>query len=586
MEQEQERLSIDEIEIPYRRTSGQVKVVCPNCKGKRSHPNDRSLSINLDTKQYKCHYCGISGVLTGFQLKTKSTPHKTYKKPSARLKTAFSDALVKWFNDRGISVRTMEAAKIAEGKVFLPQIGQERNTTQFCYYLNDELVNVKYRDGAKNFMLERGCELIPYNIDSLVGSDYAIVTEGEMDCLSFVEIGKTACVSVPNGANSNLSWLDDFQEGWFDDKEVIYIASDTDTKGLELRQELIRRFGAERCKVVTYGEGCKDANEHLVKYGNASLLECLTNAKDVKVDGVFDEADYDEELRSMYQYGLSRGMSLGLGGLDDKVTFETKRLMVVTGIPSSGKSEFIDEMCVRLNLNYGLRVAYFSPENMPLQIHAAKIIEKLVGKTMKHQPDNPNCMSGEEFNEAVEYYRENFFHIMPDNSRIDTILECATYWVRKRGIRILVIDPFNRLDDDTSDTEKVKAVINKCTKFARQYDALVIVMCHPRKTEGEQMPTPYDINGSAHFRNMADFGLTVHRDYEKEVTIVKVWKVKFRHLGQGGEVEYKYDTTCGRYNEWKAVTGTILNRSNWLRSNAVAEPGSSIYETQQTNIPF
>lgn len=87
-------------------------------------------------------------------------------------------------------------------------------------------------------------------------------------------------MSVPNGASS-LGFVDEYFE-LFEDKERIFLATDNDRAGIEMRDELIRRLGAERCCLVTFGEGCKDANDHLVKYGKESLCECLLNASDVK----------------------------------------------------------------------------------------------------------------------------------------------------------------------------------------------------------------------------------------------------------------------------------------------------------------
>ena len=55
-------------------------------------------------------------------------------------------------------------------------------------------------------------------------------------------------------------------ESHFDDKTEIILAMDTDRRGVELRDELVRRLGVDRCKVVAWGEGCKDANEYLLKY--------------------------------------------------------------------------------------------------------------------------------------------------------------------------------------------------------------------------------------------------------------------------------------------------------------------------------
>ena len=258
------------IDIPSGRNSGKIKMICPKCHEQRKNKRDKSLSVDLDKGVWHCHYCSWSGTIHVGE-RSHDAPKKEYRRPTPRPITTLSRKLVDWFNSRGISESTLKKMKINEGEHFMPQKGKKMNTVQFNYYLNGELINVKYRTGQKDFMLESGAELIPYNLDAITGESECIITEGEMDCLSFVEIGKANCISVPNGANSNLSYLDDFIDGWFEDKETIDIATDTDTKGLQLRDELIRRFGAERCRVITYGDDCKDANEHLQKYGKESL---------------------------------------------------------------------------------------------------------------------------------------------------------------------------------------------------------------------------------------------------------------------------------------------------------------------------
>ena len=141
---------------------------------------------------------------------------------------------MKWFEGRGISAATLNALKVSEGMEWMPQNNAQSNTVQFNYFLNGQLVNTKYRTGDKKFKLVSGAQLIPYNIDAIKGQKECIVTEGEMDALSFYEIGFHNVVSVPNGANANLEYLDDFIEEYFDDKETIFIASDTDTKGVLL----------------------------------------------------------------------------------------------------------------------------------------------------------------------------------------------------------------------------------------------------------------------------------------------------------------------------------------------------------------
>ena len=373
-----------------------------------------------------------------------------------------------------------------------------------------------------------------------------------MDALSFVECGRTDVVSVPNGANANLDYLDDYLEQYFDDKETIYIAVDTDTKGVVLRDELMRRFGVERCRVVEYGEGCKDANEHLIKYGKASLLQCLADAPETAIDGVFTITDFEGSLDAVFEAGWKQGATIGHPNFDALCSFETKRLCVVSGIPGSGKSEFIDEIAERLNVRYGWKFAMFSPENAPLAYHAAKLVEKFTGKRFSKKTLNADL-----YKKAKEHLEENFFFIVPkDNFKLDNILEKAKSLVRRKGIKALVIDPYNRLENEIppgmTETNYISKSLDKLTEFAQKHDVMVVLMAHPNKQIKDKdgvipAPTMYDINGSANFFNKADFGIVVHRNRIANNVEVHVQKVKFRHLGTCGTAYFHYNLNNGRY---------------------------------------
>lgn len=553
------------IDIPIGRR-GKIKMFCPQCHETRRNKRDKSLSVNIDTGMFNCHYCGFAGCAVVHDEQDKQewmkrqpwynpSPLKRqkpqYKKPKATGNSTLSPRLIAYFASRGISADTLEAFRITEGKEWMPQKNVEANTVQFNYYREGQLVNTKFRTGDKCFKLVSGAELLPYHIDGVKGQPECIITEGEIDALSFAEAGRFDVVSVPNGANANLSYLDDYIEDYFDDKETIYIASDSDTKGVLLRDELLRRFGAERCRIVEYGEGCKDANEHLVKYGKESLLKCLGNAAEMKLEGVFTVSDFEQSLDALFENGMQRGVTIGHECFDRLCSFETKRLCIVTGIPGSGKSEFIDEIAERLNMRYGWRFAYFSPENAPLAYHASKLIEKFTGKKFGKM-----TLTYGEYKQVKEHLEQDFFFISPkDDFKIDTILERARFLVRRRGIKSLVIDPYNRLENDMqgrSETLYISQVLDKLTNFAQRNDILIILMAHPTKLPKNQdgaiqVPTLYDISGSANFFNKADFGLVVHRNRAENNVEVHVQKVKFRHLGEVGMALFKYNLNNGRY---------------------------------------
>lgn len=550
------------IEIPYGRRSGKIKTICPQCHDQRSNKRDKSLSVDLDKGVWHCHYCQWSGtneVRVKDDWQQKSTirkQKKVYKLPTAQAteeqRHQVGAKALAWFASRGISEQTLRALNVTEGMEWMPQTNKPENTVQFNYYRGEELVNVKYRTGRKEFKLVSGAELLPYNINAIGGTPECVITEGEMDALSFVECGRTDVVSVPNGANANLDYLDDYLEQYFDDKETIYIAVDTDTKGVVLRDELMRRFGVERCRVVEYGEGCKDANEHLIKYGKASLLQCLADAPETAIDGVFTVTDFEGSLDAVFEAGWKQGATIGHPNFDALCSFETKRLCVVSGIPGSGKSEFIDEIAERLNVRYGWKFAMFSPENAPLAYHAAKLVEKFTGKRFSKK-----TLDADLYKKAKEHLEENFFFIVPkDNFKLDNILDKAKSLVRRKGIKALVIDPFNRLENEIpsgmTETNYISKALDKLTEFAQKHDVMVVLMAHPNKQIKDKdgvipAPTMYDINGSANFFNKADFGIVVHRNRIANSVEVHVQKVKFRHLGTCGTAYFHYNLSNGRY---------------------------------------
>ena len=416
---------------------------------------------------------------------------------------------------------------------------------------------------------------------------------GNCDALSFHECGRTDVISVPNGANANLSYLDDYLEEYFDDKETIYIASDTDTKGVMLRQELIRRFGPERCKVVEYGEGCKDANEHLVKYGKESLLKCLENATEPKIEGVFHVQDVEKPLDLLYRKGLQRGYTIGFENFDSLCSFETKRLCIMTGVPSSGKTSVLSFFAVRLNMLYDWKFAFFSPESMPIDYQVSTLIEIVTGKKFGEQ-----TLPYIEYEEAKKYCNDNFFFIYPESYTMDNILDKARSLVRRKGIKALVIDPYNRVESEQdyrkSETQHISSVLDQLTNFAQQNDVLVFLMAHPTKMpknpDGKfQVPTLYDISGSANFYNKADFGITVHRDKEYGWTEIHVQKVKYRHLGQGGVAKFKYDLFNSRYTPYEEDVPPLWDRNSYLAQKANNATMTSMFEPNtdfDNDLPF
>ena len=568
---------------------GTTKQICWSCHANRKNKKDKSLSINWERCVAHCHHCnqtfffGKTEKLNDGQ-PPKQTPKKAeskeYKTPG-RLTNAepLDENMKQWFINRGIPVEVAEAEGIVKACKKMPQTGNVEKCIVFPYAADGTLLNRKYRDGAKRFMLESGCRLIPWRIDHIRNTPECIITEGEMDALSFIVAGRDDVISVPNGAQKNLDWLEGFIETHLENKSRIYIAADTDAKGLELRAELVRRFGEEKCRIVTYGEGCKDANELLLAWGREALVRALSEAQDEPLEGVFTADDVREELEVLFEKGLEKGAVLGMGELDSMLSVETGRLMIVTGIPGDGKSEFLDEVAVRLSLKYDWRCAWFSPENFPVTLHHPKLIEKLTGKRFVK-----GVLLPMEFEAAVGYLSRNFYDILPEEGyRVETILQKAEELVRRKGIRVFILDPYNCLEHQIpsgqSETQYISEFLEKLRSFARRRQVLVVLAAHPTKMKKDPLsgkfpvPTMYDISGSAAFFNKADFGIAIERDRARGVTRVHVQKVKFRHLGQPGVASFQYNTCCGRFVPMQESKSPDIPDENpkWDNSNWLAK---------------
>ena len=480
---------------------------------------------------------------------------KEYKKPAKLAnETAPDEKVLEWFASRGIPSEIVVQEGITQAARTFQKKDYPEKCILFPYTVEGELTNRKYRGAEKKiFMLEKDARLVPWRIDHIRNTAECIITEGEMDALSFIVAGRDDVVSVPNGAQKNLNWLEDFIETHLEDKTRIYIAADTDAKGLELRAELIRRFGEEKCRIVTYGEGCKDANELLQQGGVEAVRKSIAEAQEVPLEGVFTAGDVRGELELLFEKGLQKGATLDMGELDDLLSLEVGRLLIVTGIPGDGKSEFLDEMAVHLSLRYDWRCAWFSPENFPVTLHHPKLMEKLIGKRFKK-----GTMTPMEFEAAVGYLSRNFFDILPEEGyRVDTILEKAEALVRRKGIRVFILDPYNCLEHQIpsgqSETQYISEFLEKLRSFAHRRQVLVVLAAHPTKMKKDPIsgkypvPTMYDVSGSAAFFNKADFGLAIERDRTQGVTRIHVQKVKFRHLGQLGVASFRYNLFNGRF---------------------------------------
>ena len=533
--------------------AGKTQGVCPLCSDDRKPKNKKAQCASYDWERGlgTCHNCDDSFQLHTYQRKGAS--ERVYIKPSKVAPNGVQTKVQDWFATRGISNKTLLDLHVSEGSEFMPQTGKAENAIHFNYFMGDQLINVKYRDGRKNFKLYKGAEKVFYNINSIVGYDWCVIVEGEMDVLALHEAGIKNAISVPNGAtlnSNNLDYLDSCID-YFDDKVKIVLAVDADEAGQALKHEFVRRLGAEVCYLVDFN-GSKDANEFLIEHGAKALREVVNVSTQIPLEGVSTLRDVEGELIDFVHNGFKPGFQIGLDHFDSIFSTYTGQFITVTGIPSSGKSDFVDQMCVGYNKNYGWKTAFASPENKPNYLH----VHKLIRKTWEGLPTTADIGSAK-WEQTTEHINSNYFFIDMDRYSLDEVLKKGAELVKRKGIKCLVIDPFNKVRDLNCKSDDVNRYtmeyLTKIEVFAKKYDVLVMVVAHPTKmykgTDGKiEEPTMYNIKGGGEWYDASYHGLLVHRDYDAKTVKVKVLKVKFQNLGENGaESHFNWEPKSGCY---------------------------------------
>jgi twinkle protein len=553
---------------------GNHKVPCPQCSHTRKKKGDPCLSVTIDGRGgavWKCHHCGWDG---GASESRRDRP--IYKRPDPNRQGTKTEKLYDWFGRRGISAAIVDRYGITFKRAYIPGLKREEWAIAFPYWRGGQLINVKYRTVEKDFAQEKDAEPIFYGLDDIKG-DTAVIVEGECDKLAFAEAGVPHAISVPAGAPADVAAMvppieqdKRFAFLWnslvaLQSVEKFVIATDNDGPGHALAEELARRLGKERCWRVTWPAlndiPVKDANDVLLAHGPEVLREMVEAAEPWPIDGVYVASASD--LLALRNRPVDRGLSTGWPGLDEFYRIVPGHLSVISGVPNSGKSEFLDALMVNLASEHGWRFVVCSLENPP-DDHAAKLVEKHVGQPFRSYGWGKSRMADADVAKGAAWVAERFRFLVKDTDdgvTLDWILDRARALVTRFGARGLVIDPYNELEHqrprEMTETEYIGALLARLKRFGRTNGVHVWIVAHPakpspNKPQGKR-PEPlslYDISASANWANKADFGVIVHRAAPKDRKVtIYVRKARFKHVGRQGDADLEWTPDTGRYTE-------------------------------------
>lgn len=600
---------------------------CPSCQGGNNNDKDLAVTIQPGGREafWKCFRanCGFSGkvavgsgnraplhpaepaTMSGLKRQEQTAPPVT---PQPKWQQLTNHKMLEFFKSRGIGEKTLQRNGIMEEVKWLGSAAT--HCIAFPYRRGTRLVNIKYRSLNKKFTQVAGADKILFGLDDIANQPEIIIVEGEMDKLALEEAGILNVVSVPDGApakskedklpspenDKKFSYLWNCR-GELDQATKIILATDNDVPGQALADELARRLGRERCWRVRWPgsapaadpppappssdgvlEGSsvpadasqfrKDANDVLMADGPDYLRDCIEAAEPYPIRGLFRFSDFHQDILEYYgmQKSADLAVTTGWASLDEYYKVIPGELTIITGVPNSGKSEWIDALLVNLTTLHGWSFALCSMEKK-VSVHARQLLEKQYGMPFLLSDNSGPAarMTEQQVHQGLEWLDDCFHLIRCEDDElpsVDWVLNLARAAVLRFGIRGLVIDPYNELDHQRpshmSETEYVSQMLTKIKRFAQHHDVHVWFVAHPRQMQNWKGDPPnlYDISGSAHFINKCDNGIVVHRNNDpakgppSEVNIL-IRKVRNKMAGGIGDVFLSYDKRTGRYVDAK-----------------------------------
>ena len=561
-----------DINIPEHKTEDGLTsfyLQCPCCPEKRRKKDVETLFIDLKTKQWFCKHCGWAGNLIEGVQKYTDKDNVWSHNPFLDINRIQlnNDSFFKKFSSHSISKETLKHFKVGFiPDQYIPVDCTEQSVAAYPYFHNGSLVNIVY--SGKYLTSEYGGIKSIFNYDA-INNETTYITLNELELLSLYEAGITNVISLFGGIsmskpdshfrNMLLDTLSHPEvERRFKKVNKFIIALPNKEQSTFLIEELVRRLGKEKCWIIQPPMAGYTWNTILQNFSKEGLRRILNNAKAPKIRGILEVDDVEDQIDSLFEQGMTRGASTGFDTLDEYYTVVPGQWTVVTGVPGHGKSNVLDHIMVNLAKYSGWRFGIFSPENQPTSRHFASIMEKYAGQPF--DKGRPGRMTEDKKDEAKRWVKDHFSVILPhedDSWSLEGILDLAKSLVYRKGIKGLVIDPWNEIDhnreNNMSETEYISKALTTMRNFARIHQVHIWLVAHPAKLYKDKdgkypVPTPYDIAGSAHFRNKADNAITVWRNAgrpDQTVADVHVQKIRYKEVGKLGRASLRFDPPSG-----------------------------------------
>lgn len=447
----------------------------------------------IETLEQVKGYLGISLEKPVFAAEKKYTKPKKpqIKSPSAKM--------YEWFRKRQISKRTVDTLKIAEqkGAICFPYLSPQ-GELELCKYR--ALAEKKFWSNENPIPCLFGWQAITDNHRNVV------IVEGEIDCASFWEKG-IAALSIPKGAGSGekQSWID-YEYDRLARFDEIFVCMDGDKAGQEAKNEILKRLGRDRCKVVDL-HVYKDPNDVIMAGDDLQVF--LDNAKTEDPKELCQLSEFHDDILKQLNTDFEDipGLKLPWDKSYSEVKLRPAETTVWAGINSHGKSCLLSHVIVD-GIAQGERFCVASMEMPSINFGG-----QMYSQTGWYKG------SGKKINNALYDFVTNGVWVFNSygTAKAERILDVFEYAKKRYGINHFVIDSLAKCGFAEDDYNNQKGFVDLLVDFALKHSVHVHIVVHVRKSGDEnKIPGKFDIKGTGAIVDMVSNAFIVWRNKEKE----------------------------------------------------------------------
>lgn len=536
----------------YREKGKEIELLkCPYCHGGKS--DKWTFAINKDSGQFKCFRssCMASGNMItlakdfDFSLGKDIDEYYTHKTEYRKLsqpkeKIVPKQNAIDYLTKRGISKEIVEKYEITcqnkDDKILVFPFFDEVGKLQFVKYRNTDFVKGETK-GSKEWC-ESNCKPILYGMKQCNGKfDKVIITEGQIDSLTLSECGVENAVSVPTGA-MGFTWIPHVWD-WFSKFKEIIVFGDYENGKITLLDELSKRF-RDKTKHIRFEDyqGCKDANEILLKYGKQAVVSAVENAVHIPINRVVELAS----IEKVDIYSLPK-LATGISDLDKllKGGLYFGQLDIIGGKRGEGKSTFAGQILVNaIEQNYN--VFAYSGE-LPNYLFKAWIDMQVAGnsviETSNKFGEQTYFVTNSDTEKINDWYRGKF--LVYDNTMVsdenENLLKTIESVIVQFGTQVVLIDNLMTAIDldcevESNKWEKQSKFVKKLTRIALQYNVIILLVAHRRKSQGT-LDINDEISGSGDITNLAGVVVSYDRNEDAAIQAERLLKLtKSRLIGK------------------------------------------------------